>query len=194
MERRSRDHVPKIGRLHDTVSYFWGFSHCHDTHVKTQCCGSHPCGPTVDRHSSVDSGDQVRVRTSSLRQCQSSRTSFLSAAFTSPAPLVFQDLYIIASVLAMDVAPCGVWSRLVAEVLVSGSVHTHVARMMYLGSGFQHSGRLATSGSNASRCGKEAKRRTQLGTQPRLSSAPAVRLRRGVESLGPQAHFEEVLR
>ena len=24
--------------------------------VKTQCCGSHPCGPTVDRHSSVNSG------------------------------------------------------------------------------------------------------------------------------------------
>ena len=89
---------------------------------------------------------------------------------------------------------CGVWSRLAAEVLVSGSVHTHVARMTYLGSGFQHSGRLATSGRNASRCGKEAKRRTQLGTQPRLSSAPAVRLRRGVESLGPQAHIEEVLR
>ena len=29
---------------------------CHDTLVKTQCCGSHPCGPTVDRHSSVSSG------------------------------------------------------------------------------------------------------------------------------------------
>ena len=47
------------------------------------------------------------MRTSSLRQCQSSRTSFLSAAFTSPAPLVFQDLYIIASVLDMDIA---LWS------------------------------------------------------------------------------------
>ena len=28
----------------------------HDTHVKTHCCGSHPFGPTVDRHSSVNSG------------------------------------------------------------------------------------------------------------------------------------------
>ena len=85
----------------------------------------------------------------------------------------------------MDIAHVEVSSRLAAEVLVSGSVHTHVARMTHLGSGFLHSGRPATSGrENASRCGKEAKRRTQLGKKPRLSSAPAGRLRRGVESLG----------
>ena len=37
--------------LGPSVSFF-----AVDTPVKTQCCGSHPCGPTVDRHSSVSSG------------------------------------------------------------------------------------------------------------------------------------------
>ena len=35
-----------------TVSFLVG----QDTHVMTLCCGSHPFGPTVDRHSSVNSG------------------------------------------------------------------------------------------------------------------------------------------
>ena len=32
------------------------FVSCRDTLGKTQCCGSPPCGPTVDRLSSVNSG------------------------------------------------------------------------------------------------------------------------------------------
>ena len=36
------------------------FSFLSRTHVKTQCCGSPPCGLTVDRHSSVNSGPGTR--------------------------------------------------------------------------------------------------------------------------------------
>ena len=49
------------GPLTKTGSRFFArhtcsFRSCHDTLVKTQCCGSRPWGPTVDRHSSVNSG------------------------------------------------------------------------------------------------------------------------------------------
>ena len=53
--RRSRTtHQDKMCRSSQghIVSSVFG----HDTHVKTHCCGSHPFGPTVDRHSSVNSG------------------------------------------------------------------------------------------------------------------------------------------
>ena len=37
------------------------------THVMTLCCGFHPLGPTVDRHSSVNSGARYRRLTSCVR-------------------------------------------------------------------------------------------------------------------------------
>ena len=178
--RAARGPHTKTGRLQDTVSQFLG-SYCHDTHVKTQCCGSHPCGPLLSdsRRLTVGPGtreDLVAATVPVVAYFVPVCSIYVASAFGVPGPVH----YCVSA--CHGHCACGVWSRLAAEVLVSGSVHTHVARMTYLGSGFQHSGRLATSGRNASRCGKEAKRRTQLGTQPRLSSAPAVRLRRGVES------------
>ena len=50
------DHSPRQACFKTRLSFFFGISRCHDTHVKTQCCGSPPCGLTVDRHSSVNSG------------------------------------------------------------------------------------------------------------------------------------------
>ena len=57
----ARGPLTKTGNLQDTfarhVLLLSGVSsHCHDTHGKTHCCGSHPLGPTVDRQVSVNSG------------------------------------------------------------------------------------------------------------------------------------------
>ena len=47
--RAARGPHTKTGTVaRQDLSQFWG-SFCHDTHVKTQCCGSPSCGPTVDR-------------------------------------------------------------------------------------------------------------------------------------------------
>ena len=41
------DHTPRQAQSHDKICRkFWG-SFCHDTHVKTQCCGSHPAAPLL---------------------------------------------------------------------------------------------------------------------------------------------------
>ena len=49
------DHLP-LSPESRHVANSLHFVLCRDTLVKTHCCGSHPCGPTVDRHSSVSSG------------------------------------------------------------------------------------------------------------------------------------------
>ena len=54
--RAARGPLTNTGKLQDTASQFWGFSHCQDTLVKTRFCGSHPFGPTVDRPLSVNCG------------------------------------------------------------------------------------------------------------------------------------------
>ena len=46
-----------------TASFFVG----QDTLVMTLFCGSHPLGPTVDRHSSVNSGARYRRLISGVR-------------------------------------------------------------------------------------------------------------------------------
>ena len=48
------DHLPFVAKQDMSQTRFLGF--CRDTLVKTWCCGSHPCGSIVDRHSSVNSG------------------------------------------------------------------------------------------------------------------------------------------
>ena len=51
---KTSSHVP----ARHTASFFVG----QDTLVMTLCCGSHPLGPTVDRHSLVNSGARYADR------------------------------------------------------------------------------------------------------------------------------------
>ena len=45
--RAARGPHTKTGTVaRQDLSQFWG-SYCHDTHVKTQCCGSHPAAPLL---------------------------------------------------------------------------------------------------------------------------------------------------
>ena len=77
-------------------------------------------------------------------------------------------------------------TRLAAEVWVA-ALSTHVAWMTHWGSGSSDPGRpdntavkgcCATCGRNASRCGRRRSAGPSLARKPRLSSAPAGRLRR----------------
>ena len=49
------DHLPFVASARHVATHFH-LVLCRDTLGKTQCCGSHPCGPTGDRHLSVSSG------------------------------------------------------------------------------------------------------------------------------------------
>ena len=67
--RAARGPLTNTGKLQDTVSQFWGFSHCQDTLVKTRFCGSilsaplltDPCRLTVGPGTREDH-DAVQVR------------------------------------------------------------------------------------------------------------------------------------
>ena len=56
------DHSPRQASFKTRI---WGFSHCHDTHVKTHCCGSILAAPLFDRlrRSTVGSGTREDVKT-----------------------------------------------------------------------------------------------------------------------------------
>ena len=109
------DHSPTQASFKTQSRKFWG-SFCHDTHVKTQCCGSHPAAPllTDTRWLTVGPG---------------TREDLVAAT----APVV---TYIApASAVSMSPAPFGGIGRGVDPGLVSGFVHIRVARMTRLGSG-----------------------------------------------------------
>ena len=74
---------------------------CHDILVKTHCCGSHPCGPTVDRlrRSTVGSGTREDVAT------------------TYELPVMREVVYIVyiapvPAVFAAQLSPCAAPARL----------------------------------------------------------------------------------
>ena len=41
------DHTPRQAQSQDKICRKFWCSFCHDTHVKTQCCGSHPAAPLL---------------------------------------------------------------------------------------------------------------------------------------------------